>query len=1316
MLLPLFAVVLLAVAGSALLVGATVLATKLIRRARLRHSRDNERPETVTATETSVIAVPNEMMVASALSTDHGCTRETLEARDSFARIEIPDASELPLGSLSAKAKAGRFSIQDAFLQQDGQKHNPLYDSISSRSGAATAAVMRELMESENGPQARSPGRSTLGGTVHALVRRNSCESDITAGESPHNQESLSPLRQALANNYDRMVMTSASSPQSASGSGPGYSTLLDVNANGDTKRHSYAEADELAGTDTVPPLQRAHSYAEADELAADNDGYERADDLGAASGPAPLLRSHSYAEADELAAPDDDGYDKAQDIMGGSDHHSYAEADDLAAPDDEDGYEQADSLAAASGYDKAQDVGAGSALRHSYAEADELAWDDGYDKAQDLVSHSYTQPDELAADSGYDKAHDIAASSSPNHGYATPADIAPPPPSFQRADSNVDGNYHNVRDMAAGNVSALDSSTETAVSEGYTSLSNSPRTRPLLRRKSTKNTLNNISSDIRLAELQPQIPNAEITFRGLLHEVGIYHKAKDCFISLPASARSAVAALVEGVVFNRDFTPSCSVPLSLGSGQGVFGTVAKAMLEQANGRSDLVTILVLPDDENALRHRAVDMIRALKKLDHPSVRALAPHASRPPLWLSLQKIAFLLKVANLICPSQVVKFLGIHLVPPRAMLALEHMVDGHLASYLARQGKNVPLHRRMEFAMDVATGMDYLASVGVVHRDLRAENVWVCRDFAKLYDFGYSRQASNDVDQLTWAWMAPELNARDEPSDREHTILSDVFSFGVFLMELVATNGGLSYPTEWSQDLIKRQVETGYRLSRPADCPESVFTIATRCWHSTPAERPDFEWLVKRIKVTQGVLTTQERLDARAKQMSPVPKLMESEDQGSAHSIQIQAEMRRPVPRVSSAFSASSEDWNRIANTGQLHRAGTDSNLSHRSSYDQLQMDPLAVTFVRANDGMPTLAGAGEAASDYYTRMDDANRPDLPVGYTPMVYSRSGSKVMPPVLRQSSVERAIRSGMRRYEELDQAVEFPSLQRQQLPKPRMSMRMNSHTSGLVIQQEGVPDDPYEEAWEATPAAANAPQQHVNQMGHPDARGGSQKGKPNKPRHTSVVSEYDDLVDVHGVGPQGTSPVIAGPAAPSLNLPGKGSQSAVVDENPYEPIPGETAPVCIEAEAAADGDSGAYMTPRALLEPEWLHGCMDRTEAAELVQLKALGGGLPGAYFVRRKTEANSFAITVMSDWAQVDHYLLNYDDALGWYMNGSTQQKCGGADENLTVVVAKLSSDEDQWRLPLTVPVSCLRRNDASGTPNLPEPVVQRRPVAATLL
>lgn len=84
--------------------------------------------------------------------------------------------------------------------------------------------------------------------------------------------------------------------------------------------------------------------------------------------------------------------------------------------------------------------------------------------------------------------------------------------------------------------------------------------------------------------------------------------------------------------------------------------------------------------------------------------------------------------------------------------------------------------------------------------------------------------------------------------------------------------------------------------------------------------------------------------------------------------------------------------------------------------------------------------------------------------------------------------------------------------------------------------------------------------------------------------------------------------------------------------------GGNAPIFLNAEA--DEATSNYLTPRALLEPEWLHGQLGREEAEELVRETVNGGGVPGAFLFRRKQEADAFAITVLVDWDRVEHFLL----------------------------------------------------------------------------
>jgi serine/threonine protein kinase len=208
---------------------------------------------------------------------------------------------------------------------------------------------------------------------------------------------------------------------------------------------------------------------------------------------------------------------------------------------------------------------------------------------------------------------------------------------------------------------------------------------------------------------------------------------------------------------------------------------------------------------------------------------------------------------------KNVVQLLGICSRNEPFLLIEEYAQHGNLKTHL-RSIKNIGISHKslnssknglredkmIQFALDIAKGMEYLMKKKILHRDLAARNVLVFEDETlKICDFGmakdvkffeYYRRRSPGI--LPIKWMSPESLI-----DKVYTEASDVWSYGVLLWE-IATLGGSPYPgipVEQLYDLLTK----GHRMSCPVACPSYFYDIMLYCWKSEPSERPPFSKLV---------------------------------------------------------------------------------------------------------------------------------------------------------------------------------------------------------------------------------------------------------------------------------------------------------------------------------------------------------------------------------------------------------------------------------------------------------------------------------------
>ncbi|MBX3466318.1 MAG: serine/threonine protein kinase [Planctomycetes bacterium] len=124
-----------------------------------------------------------------------------------------------------------------------------------------------------------------------------------------------------------------------------------------------------------------------------------------------------------------------------------------------------------------------------------------------------------------------------------------------------------------------------------------------------------------------------------------------------------------------------------------------------------------------------------------------------------------------------------------RLFMAMELMRGGDAAALARRHGGRLPERRALEIARDVARGLTALGRAGLVHRDVKPDNVFLAADgAAKLADLGLAR---GTVDRLTEtgtvvgtpAFMSPE---QAEGAQGELDGGTDVYGLGATLYALL--------------------------------------------------------------------------------------------------------------------------------------------------------------------------------------------------------------------------------------------------------------------------------------------------------------------------------------------------------------------------------------------------------------------------------------------------------------------------------------------------------------------------------------------------
>ncbi|ONI26048.1 hypothetical protein PRUPE_1G001200 [Prunus persica] len=259
---------------------------------------------------------------------------------------------------------------------------------------------------------------------------------------------------------------------------------------------------------------------------------------------------------------------------------------------------------------------------------------------------------------------------------------------------------------------------------------------------------------------------------------------------------------------------------------QGAFGKLYRGTY---NGEDVAIKILERPENDpekaQVMEQQFQQEVKMLAALKHPNIVRFIGGCRKPMVWC----------------------------------IVTEYAKGGSVRQFLMkRQSRSVPLKLAVKQALDVARGMAYVHALGLIHRDLKSDNLLIFSDKSiKIADFGVARievQTEGMTPETgTYRWMAPEMIQH-----RPYTQKVDVYSFGIVLWELIT--GMLPFQNMTAVQAAFAVVNKGVRPIIPSDCLPLLGEIMTRCWDANPDVRPPFTEVVRMLEHAETDIMTNVR------------------------------------------------------------------------------------------------------------------------------------------------------------------------------------------------------------------------------------------------------------------------------------------------------------------------------------------------------------------------------------------------------------------------------------------------------------------------
>ena len=220
------------------------------------------------------------------------------------------------------------------------------------------------------------------------------------------------------------------------------------------------------------------------------------------------------------------------------------------------------------------------------------------------------------------------------------------------------------------------------------------------------------------------------------------------------------------------------------------------------------------------------------------AVKLLRAELAADPVVLArfIQERALLLRLAS----PNIVRVVDLVVEGDTVAIVMEKVDGGSLSQYLKRRGHRLGTAEAIQICIDVLEGLSVAHAQGVVHRDIKPDNVLIDDTSselrAKVTDFGIAGLIEGSAHtRLTSLVGTPEYMAPELVESLQATSAVDVYSAGIVLYELVA--GRTPFGGGSVLAILKRHAEQN--PERPDGIGDDLWSMLTMMLAKDPGARP---------------------------------------------------------------------------------------------------------------------------------------------------------------------------------------------------------------------------------------------------------------------------------------------------------------------------------------------------------------------------------------------------------------------------------------------------------------------------------------------